>query len=964
LVFLVAGFFACLQAGQGLGANAADALFFERFGVDNLPYMFLLLGTLALPVTLLYSAGWGRFPKGRFLVGLLWGAAAVLTLEWIALLRPAPSTYPLVWLSVSLLNAVVGTMVWNVAGEVSDTRQAKRLFSLFASAGILGSVLGNLATGPLARAAGTQNVLLAVVALLLVTTILVRALSRRYFNPVREASRPWLDHLALGFRTVRGSPLLRLVAVSSVLFSILFFSVSYPFSRSVATAGLSEAGMADFLGRFSSAVTGATFLVSLVLANRVFARMGVVSAVLLLPGLYVLGAALWLIRFDLLTASLVRFLQMVLIGGLAGTAFTSLFNASAPDQRGQALAFNAAVPAQLGVVLSGALLLVADRLLPGRRLYLVAIVMGMACLWLVLRMRSLYTRSLLASLRAGLFETVPSVAASPAYSAEAAQALFDALQDPRAPIRSAAAHFTAQLPRSAAVPALLRAAQDREAEVRIAAVRSLVRFEGEEVVEELRQHLADDAAQARAASLRYLLESGLAGKEVWQPLMTDTDPLVRAWAARGAWLAGEGPRAEAVWEALLVSTAAADRLAALEVIHATQHSGRLGDRSLPALLEDPRGRIRLLAASAIALQPAGETRLLEALETGISRAQAAILQSVVALSAAGRQRLRRWILGMLARLKSLDGWIVALAREGPVPPWAEPLARLLQARKRVLLGLVIEGVGGLTTPRAARLIARALVSADVGARAQALEALDSLVDRDLAGAILPLIEAPSSDRSAADATGVTRESSVDADPWIRAFALRARAEALEDEWDRVMSQALADSEEVVREAVSPAESGRKRGHAKEKPMAETFPTLGLLDRVLFLQQVPLFQDLPPEDLEPVARAAHERIFALGDLLCREGEQGDELYVLVDGEVAVEKESNGATRRLRDLRRGDHLGELAILRRQPRTASVRVVTDTCRALVLQGRDLEEILEERPNVARALLASLAYRLSTVS
>ena len=58
---------------------------------------------------------------------------------------------------------ILGTFVWNIAGEVCDARQAKRLFPLFTSAGILGSVIGNAVTGVIARLLGTTADELAIV---------------------------------------------------------------------------------------------------------------------------------------------------------------------------------------------------------------------------------------------------------------------------------------------------------------------------------------------------------------------------------------------------------------------------------------------------------------------------------------------------------------------------------------------------------------------------------------------------------------------------------------------------------------------------------------------------------------------------------------------------------------------------------------------------------------------------------
>src|SRR5512142_123380 len=94
LVLLVGMMFLCIRAGQGLGDNAASALFFLRFGVDNLPYMYLLLGVTTTLLTTAYAAALGRFDRSRFFQVLLLGTAALLVAERIALLKPFPLLYP------------------------------------------------------------------------------------------------------------------------------------------------------------------------------------------------------------------------------------------------------------------------------------------------------------------------------------------------------------------------------------------------------------------------------------------------------------------------------------------------------------------------------------------------------------------------------------------------------------------------------------------------------------------------------------------------------------------------------------------------------------------------------------------------------------------------------------------------------------------------------------------------------
>ena len=184
-----------------------SALFFLRFGVDFLPYMYLMLGGVTFVLTLAYSAGLGRLGRNRFFQAMNLGLVFLLLIERLALLRPFSLLYPILWLTVSCMDFMLGTFTWNLASEVSDTRQAKRLFPLFASAGILGSVLGNSLTGIVARLLGTDNLFIFYALLLGLSYFLTRSIAKKYFVPVKAGKNKssLLNDLRSGFDFVRGS---------------------------------------------------------------------------------------------------------------------------------------------------------------------------------------------------------------------------------------------------------------------------------------------------------------------------------------------------------------------------------------------------------------------------------------------------------------------------------------------------------------------------------------------------------------------------------------------------------------------------------------------------------------------------------------------------------------------------------------------------------------------------------------
>ena len=162
--------------------------------------------------------------------------------------------------------------------------------------------------------------------------------------PPRQRDRSIVADLRLGFDTVVRSPLMRLVAIAYVLLAILGFSVTYPLLLAASETFSTEADLATALGVLSAAVTATSFVVSVALANRVYARFGVTGAALLLPIVYLGGFGLWLVAFSFSTAALFRFTQQVTQRGISNSAWSAFYNVVPRERRAQVLAFNDGVP--------------------------------------------------------------------------------------------------------------------------------------------------------------------------------------------------------------------------------------------------------------------------------------------------------------------------------------------------------------------------------------------------------------------------------------------------------------------------------------------------------------------------------------------------------------------------------------------------------------------------------------------
>jgi voltage-gated potassium channel len=126
-------------------------------------------------------------------------------------------------------------------------------------------------------------------------------------------------------------------------------------------------------------------------------------------------------------------------------------------------------------------------------------------------------------------------------------------------------------------------------------------------------------------------------------------------------------------------------------------------------------------------------------------------------------------------------------------------------------------------------------------------------------------------------------------------------------------------------------------------------------RVELLRGLPLFELCSKRDLRRIAALAVEREVEAGTELIREGEPAGEFYVVVEGEVDVRRRG----RRVARLSAGSFVGEIALLSRSPRTATVTAATPL-RVLTISGRDFVGLLDAMPELWLKVARTLADRV----
>lgn len=949
---LLTGMMLFIAIGYTLGGTGIEALYFARYGTDLLPYLYMGLGILSLVTSLAITGLLARLKRERMYVLIPFLAMIFLFAAWVLLFGKSKFIFPALWLGKEALNTIISMIVWNTAGAVCDSRQAKRLFPLFNAARILGSVLGGLGTGILVKFIGTHNLVLVWGLCMGVVFLMAKMLMQgkaqitetKIKSRVKRRSSSFIDEMKKGWGYVKNSQLLRWVSVAAILFSILYFSIALPFSKSIAIQYPDENELATFLGLFNGLSTAAAFLTSIFFANRLYARFGIMNIILALPLIYLLGFGS-LIFFNVFSIIVIfRFMQMFWLSGMADAAYQTMFSAVPPEKRDQVNAFLNGVPEQAGVFLAGILLIVGEQAFTSQQLYSLGLITAIATSFIIWRASSSYRNELVNSLREGR-PTIFSGRAT-VNDSTSREIILENIKNPDPIIRHVAVQTLAEMK---SPESLIPVLQDSDSQIRIAALSGLSNHTP--ALLEVASLLSDPEPAVRRQAIHTLrhLSPHPQGVSIFlEPKLDDENIHVQIEAALGLLKIKENQLARA----LIIKHCEHGKLD--EKIHALNALAELGDKESYALiaeqLDDKNPAIR--RASALALASCGEDAI-PILINQLSDEDSSVREgTALGLANIGDKSIP-YIINLLNKPAYVEGALITLERlpihndtnqiKSFVSNQIESALRYYQFanklnpetnQKIILLidslynhahKLGIQALHGLSLIRDRESIGVAidnLQSKSPTQKANALETLEAIKYKKVIKPLLQIWE--STDKEIPQIgyaqTKLITQLSKDTDTWISACA------------------------NFVIEG---------------EPM-DTRTTLPIMERVLLLRHVPLLADLSPVDLQRIATLSTEHHAENGEVIFEQGEMGEEMFVIVHGQVSVMiRQANDSEKEIARRKVGDVVGEMSIISGEPRIASLIAVEGT-HFLCLDKKSFEGLIRERPEVGFAVMRVLCQRL----
>jgi CRP/FNR family cyclic AMP-dependent transcriptional regulator len=136
--------------------------------------------------------------------------------------------------------------------------------------------------------------------------------------------------------------------------------------------------------------------------------------------------------------------------------------------------------------------------------------------------------------------------------------------------------------------------------------------------------------------------------------------------------------------------------------------------------------------------------------------------------------------------------------------------------------------------------------------------------------------------------------------------------------------------------------------------------LSIIDRIIFLKEVPFFQSMTIDQLKVLASVCEEKLFEKDARIFKNGDPGGVLYVVVNGRVGIEYEKRpGSFARLAEMEAYSYFGEANFFDKSLHSTSALAIRDTL-ILQLRREPLIELARQNPNLALELINLLSQRL----
>lgn len=382
--------------------NYAETAFLKRYGVEYLPIVYMLNSIALFFIMGAMTGIMVRVPGARILFYLF--VFCGLSVAGIRFLIPfnIDLIYPALFMLKAQYEALLGLLFWNLANDLFNTRQSKRLFSLITAGGVIGSIIGSFGTPFLAKAITLDNLLLFYLGTTLVGAVVVKRMEKGYpillFSDKKNNTSKTRSNLIAEFKHIlplmKDSSLIKILILLTFLPNIIIPILNYQFNFAVNEQYATESSLIQFFGYFRGSLNTISLII-LLFVGRIYSRWGLPVALMFHPANYVFAFLAFLFRFDIFSAMYARMSTMVLRVTINNPARNILTGLIPESLRAVLRPFLRGTVVRAGLLLGSGLILISEKFFHPRYLSILAIPFAAAWLASVLSLKKEYSKILL-----------------------------------------------------------------------------------------------------------------------------------------------------------------------------------------------------------------------------------------------------------------------------------------------------------------------------------------------------------------------------------------------------------------------------------------------------------------------------------------------------------------------------------------------------------------------------------------
>ena len=371
--------------------NFAETAFLKRFGVEYLPIVYMLNSIATFIIMGVLAGVMARLPGARLLSYLL--VFCGTSVAGLRFLIPFgfDLLYPLLFLLKAQYEILLGLLFWNLANDLFNTRQSKRLFPLITAGGVLGDIIGSFGTPIIAKIISIDNLMLIYLGTTMLGALTVKGLGSRFPTILLTDQRTItgkkgkprtgiIEEIKKVIPLIKESTLVKILILLTLFPNVVVPIMNYQFNFAVNEQFATEGGMIAFFGYFRGFMNIISLFL-LMFVGRAYGRLGLPVVLMFHPFNYILAFLAFLLRFDIFSAMYARMSTNVLRTTFNKPATAVLMGLFPESHRAVMRAFLRGTVVRIGLLIGSGIILISENFFHPRYLSLVGI--PIVSIWII-----------------------------------------------------------------------------------------------------------------------------------------------------------------------------------------------------------------------------------------------------------------------------------------------------------------------------------------------------------------------------------------------------------------------------------------------------------------------------------------------------------------------------------------------------------------------------------------------------